>query len=85
MDQNQEQMTFKCFACGKAHRMPRLEQAPAFIPPGWLVHSLWMQDADSGILRTVSITTCESRLCLQRLLEQNPKASDLWMTPTAQA
>lgn len=80
-----EQITFKCFACSKAHPMPREADRPAFLPPGWLAHSLWMQDAESGILRTVSITTCESRICLQKLLEQQPKASDLWMTPTAQA
>lgn len=78
-------ITFKCFSCGKKHQMPQQKEGPACVPPLWLVHSLWMQDQEDGILRTVSIVTCENRLCLQKLLEVQPKASDLWMTPTATA
>lgn len=85
MGSEPEVITFKCFACGKTHPMPRRDEGPASIPPLWLVHSLWMQDTDDGILRTVSIVTCENRTCLARLIEVQPKASDLWVTPTAKA
>jgi hypothetical protein len=84
-DQIPATVTFKCFVCGAKHEMPRFEHSPAAPPPGWLPHVLWMQDSDDGILRTVSLMTCSNPKCLIDLLEQKPKASDLWMTPTAQA
>lgn len=78
-------ITFKCFVCGKTHQMPKMEAGPSSVPQGWVPHSLWMQEVDGGILRTVTIVTCESRTCAAKLITLEPKASDLWMTPTATA
>lgn len=84
-------ITFKCRSCGLCVPMPAevgengTPIAPASSPPAWIVHSYWMQESDTGLMRAVTFASC-STLCFQKLLEQPLSVGDLWQTtPTAQA
>lgn len=86
------QITFKCRGCGTRAEMHTDDganggspPAPASAPIGWVVHTLWSQEEETGLLRTVSFASC-SEVCFKKLIDQSLSLGDLWpTTPTAQA
>ncbi len=76
---------YRCYHCGVTEEVKRLNETDPVQPPEWWqIHFLWIQESDTGILRTIQIATC-SKKCMKAMLDLPPSAGDLWQTPKAQA